>query len=461
MNRTRKIIECLTLFLSGAVFCVMPAHAQETMELRWSFARTSNVPVASQPTKELLRAMPGSYVADSVLIIGWSSPDGPEARNAALSSKRAKAVADSITGRLGQSVKVIVEGGGEWWTGVTEYVAASEDPAVASRRSALLAVIDREHDLDRREWILRDRYPEAWAVVKEKTYAEARAAVVTLWYHTVEKDAGAARAAAPEEGTPEYRNEFTAPASVILIAQKYTASAIASDDTLLMKGRKVAEAMAADAAMVDAPAADTVRDIAVAEEKVASFSSGFLSSGQPYCDRLWRTAFRTNLLVPALNVGFEAALGQNRRFVLGTEFWFPWLRPFIKDAGTCLEGLGWSVDGTFYFKRSADPKRWATGPYLGLSGAAGYYDVCFNARGRQGEGLAATLYFGWSWPVNRGRWRLSLDIGGGYMVTKYREYYVWEDGLSYRPSDWEGVLRWWGPTRASFALHIPVWYTKR
>lgn len=175
-------------------------------------------------------------------------------------------------------------------------------------------------------------------------------------------------------------------------------------------------------------------------------------------DRVWRTAFRTNVLVPALNVGFEVGLGRNRRFVLGTEFWYPWLRPFIKDAGTCLEGLGWSVDGTFYFKRSADPKKWATGPYLGLSGAAGYYDVCFNSNGRQGEGLAAALYFGWAWPVNRGRWRLSLDIGGGYMVTRFREYHVWEDGAPYRPGDWQNVLRWWGPTRASLSLHIPVWY---
>ena len=211
----------------------------------------------------------------------------------------------------------------------------------------------------------------------------------------------------------------------------------------------------------DAPMYGAVGDISLPVVDDFSFvgiDSSFGQDSRQGSDRLWRTAFRMNMLAPLLNVGFEAGLGRNRRFVLGADFWYPWLRPFIKDNATCIEGLGGSIEGSFFFRKSNDPCSWASGLYLGMSFAGGYYDVCFNAKGRQGEGLAATLFFGWSWPVNRGRWRLSLDIGAGYMVTKYREYYIWEDGLAYRPGDWEGILRWWGPTRASFALHIPIWY---
>lgn len=189
------------------------------------------------------------------------------------------------------------------------------------------------------------------------------------------------------------------------------------------------------------------------------FSAAVDASAQEcHGGRSWRTAFRTNLFAPALNVGIEVAFGERRNIIIGTEFWYPWLRPFIKDNATCIEGLCWGLDGRYYLLRRVDPCSWASGLYIGLSVAGGYYDLCFKGDGMQGELFSSSLFVGWSFPVNRGRWRLSLDIGGGCLVSRYREYHVWEDGLAYRPGDWEGLLRWWGPSRAAVSLHVPIWY---
>ena len=430
--QTRKFTECLTASLM-ALLLAASLHAQGPLQVYWSFDRASRTPSMSYLAKTTLEDALQIFHVDSVLVEGWTSPDGSYPTNLLLSAERAERVAGILKEMLPEGAPVLAIGCGERWDAVADFVAASDNPTVAASRKQLLSIMERESDPDRREWILRDRFPASWNVVRGACYGAARTARATLWLSSKEEGSS----------TPS----FTDSTPVVISVQPEPVDFVIEVDTAARQKAETFPSLKEED--VDGRQAEEVTPLIVSEPVAESY------------DRLWRTAFRTNLLAPALNVGFEVGLGRNRRFVLATEFWYPWLRPFIHDAGTCLEGIGWSLEGTFYLLRQTDPHRWASGPYVGLSGAAGYYDVCFNASGRQGEGAAASLYIGWSFPVNRGRWRLSLDIGGGYMITKYREYYVWEDGSSYRPGDWQAVFSWWGPTRASFALHIPIWYDAR
>lgn len=172
-------------------------------------------------------------------------------------------------------------------------------------------------------------------------------------------------------------------------------------------------------------------------------------------DRTWRVAVRTNLFVPLLNVGAEVALGPKGRAVIGADYYYPWLRPFDKGKDWCCEAQAANLDFRWYFRDGTDPERRATGPYVGVAGAATYYDLCWKGRGMAGEAFAASVIAGWTWKV--GSCRLGLGVGGGWMHTGFREYRIAENGLPYRPGNFSAVFNWWGPTWAEFMLKVPIW----
>ena len=175
------------------------------------------------------------------------------------------------------------------------------------------------------------------------------------------------------------------------------------------------------------------------------------------CD--WPVALRTNLLVPGCNVGVQVPLGAH--FSLATDWYYPWFRP-SRDNLRCLEGMGWTLEGRYWFREGTCPKDRCTGPSVALGVMAGYYDLEYRGRGIQGEYAVASVDYGYGFSIFQDRFRLMLAIGIGWLHTQYRPYEVYEPGGSlFRLGAWSEKVDWIGPVRAEVSLVIPLWIRQK
>lgn len=90
----------------------------------------------------------GTSAVERIQIIGQASPDGPVARNQWLGEHRARALRNYICRQLEVSPSLFtIINGGEGWTDLRTHIATSTLP----ERDTLLAIIDNEPDVDKRE----------------------------------------------------------------------------------------------------------------------------------------------------------------------------------------------------------------------------------------------------------------------------------------------------------------------
>lgn len=92
------------------------------------------------------------YAVKSVVINGWASPEASVAYNQKLSVNRANALQKIIADKykFDQSVYV-VNGKGEYWGEVEEYINTSDEAVIANNREALKAALASTDDLDKKE----------------------------------------------------------------------------------------------------------------------------------------------------------------------------------------------------------------------------------------------------------------------------------------------------------------------
>lgn len=419
-----------------------PCRAQDgggTFAVRLLFERTSSSPDLPLPEagRRALEALLASSVVDSVLVEGWASPDGPAARNAALSQERA-AAAIALLRELGlpQDVPVRAKGGGEDWNSVKQYIRAAALPA--GLRDGILSLIAWEEDPDRREWLLRERYPETWASVREASYGDSRCAEATLWYHTPAKDVSAV-------DTVTVKGESSVRADMPVGSLAGMVCGILRDYPSVVAAMQPKDGLSVkeEPAMVSQGAKE-----GMSQEEEAIFYS-----------RSWRVSPRMNLVLPLLNVGLEVACGPKGRLVVGADWYYPWTRG-IGNGSWCVEAQAAGLDLRWYFRDGRNPYRRATGFWMGLSAMAAYYDLCLHREGVQGEALAGGLSLGWTFPVNRGRWRMGLEATFGYAYLQNRRYDVF-DGTAFREGDFMRTVSWWGPVKAAWTLEIPIWHNVR
>ena len=80
-------------------------------------------------------------------------------------------------------------------------------------------------------------------------------------------------------------------------------------------------------------------------------------------------AFRTNLLLPASNVGMSIPVGNS--WSVGMDYYFPWIWPPEKNRW-CIELLGVGLEARYWFGRSRTWQQRLTGHSVGLGVNAGY-----------------------------------------------------------------------------------------
>lgn len=177
-------------------------------------------------------------------------------------------------------------------------------------------------------------------------------------------------------------------------------------------------------------------------------------------DRKMLFAPRTNLLVPALNVGLEFPIKDN--WSLGIDYYYPWA---VSDRNRwCGEMLGIFVDAKYWIP--GDKYQWTRadrlqGHAIGIYAGAGYYDYQNILHGYQGEYIDAGVDYTFSLPVGPkdNRWmRLEFNVGLGWIMTWARHYTPSDDysQLIKDPGVKNLVFDYFGPTRASVSFLLPI-----
>jgi hypothetical protein len=165
-------------------------------------------------------------------------------------------------------------------------------------------------------------------------------------------------------------------------------------------------------------------------------------------------AIRSNLLLPALNLGAEIPAGN--RWSFAADYYYPWLWPG-KSNKECFELLGWSAEWRYWFGKERDAARRLLGHSLALYGTGGYYDFEQNYKGKQGEFYGGGLDYTYAVALGkRGRVNMEFTVGVGYIHANSRKYEVLSDGGPLFKKDGEILFDYVGPTKAAISLVIPI-----
>lgn len=347
---------------------------------------------------------------DSIIIYSYTSPEGPYARNAWLSGRRAEAARDFLVRSIpeGSSLNpdnILIHTVPEYWDGLRESVEEDYD---GPDRQAALEIIDSDLPDDRKEAKLkRLSSGKTWRLFVEKYMPRLRRAEwKCVWV---------------EEKHPDF--------------QKIPDIGTTPSDTLLQ------------------PFVPLEPEIVMHRRQQ------------------WRTAvaLKTNMLsdaVTALNFSVEVPV--NKHFSVLYQQYCPWWNIGNRYA---LQILSFGGEARWWFLPR--PKEWyhpdvrcgkyrqrdaLTGHFLGLYGMGGKFDIQAgrNVGCYQNYFWSAGLTYGYSMPVSRSL-NIEFSLSAGYACIDYTHYVPADDwSVLYRDDSKIGRLHYFGPTKAEISLVIPI-----
>ena len=179
-------------------------------------------------------------------------------------------------------------------------------------------------------------------------------------------------------------------------------------------------------------------------------------------DKKMLFAARTNLLLPALNVGLEFPIRSN--WSLGIDYYYPWA--VSEENRWCGEMLGLFVDAKYWIP--GDKYQWTKsqklqGHAVGVYAGAGYYDYQNVRHGYQGEYIDTGVDYTFALPVGPkdNKWmRVEFNLGFGWIRTWATPYSPSDDfsQLVKDPDVKRQVFDYFGPTKASVSFVVPFSY---
>ena len=128
------------------------------------------------------------YTATSIVISGWASPESSVAYNKSLSVKRANTVKKIVADKYKYDNSIYtVNGNGEYWDAVIDFVNNSDDATIAASRSELKNAIAANDNLDKREAAIKAiAQGKPYKVIFKEVYPVSRFAECVVNY-TVKK----------------------------------------------------------------------------------------------------------------------------------------------------------------------------------------------------------------------------------------------------------------------------------
>lgn len=175
----------------------------------------------------------------------------------------------------------------------------------------------------------------------------------------------------------------------------------------------------------------------------------------PPVSRKMVMALRTNLLVPAMNVGVEVPVGNS--WSVAADYYFPWIWP-PKQNRWCVELLGWSLEGRYWFGRDRTAEDRLSGHSVGLYAGGGYYDFEKDWKGVQGEYMNVGVDYLYALPVGRKKnLRFEFTLGVGYIRSWVRPYEVKQEYGDLIKDTQEKRVNWFGPTKLAVSFVVPIY----
>ena len=165
-------------------------------------------------------------------------------------------------------------------------------------------------------------------------------------------------------------------------------------------------------------------------------------------------AIRSNLLLPALNVGAELPVGNRSSFAV--DHYYPWAWP-DKSNKDCFELLGWSAEYRFWFGKEREPSRRLLGHSVALYGSGGYYDFEKDYTGIQGEFFGGGVDYTYAIALGKkGRVNMEFTLAVGYIHANSRKYKVLSDYGPLFKEDGDILFDYFGPTKAAISIVVPI-----
>lgn len=184
-------------------------------------------------------------------------------------------------------------------------------------------------------------------------------------------------------------------------------------------------------------------------------------------------AFRSNLLMPLLNIGIEYPI--SNRWSAAADFYYPWcprawMNKWSAPQMTCVQGLGGYVEGRYWLgtrhcEHEADNGKYRLlGHSLGLIAAGAYYDLEFKGTGQQGEVLAVGVDYTYAIPVGKKCGvHLEFAFAIGAVCHIWHPYNVYEQGgyllrqKDENNANFVSKINWsFFPIKAGINLSVPV-----
>ena len=335
----------------------------------------------------------------AIIVEGAASPIGKEEYNKRLALRRAQVVRDFLhTIEGGDRIVIHAVSSGEDWESFARDVLANYN---RSNRTEVVEIIRSELSHDEKEAALRrlDKSGKTFRELAAKHMASARNAALIRVVEIADLT---------PKPTP-MTLDITAPA--------------------LPLPNEVAEEVVGNSVLPSAPTpAKEVRKPVV--------------------------AVRSNLLVPALNIGVEVPIGTH--WSVGADYYYPWIWP-KKDNKDCFEFLGWGIEGRYWFGRERTVFDRLQGHSVGLYGYMGYYDFERNYHGYQGEFVNVGLDYTYAMAVGKKKAvHFEFSFGVGYIYSQARKYTVVEANGPLISDKITKMIGFFGPTKANVSLVVPI-----
>jgi outer membrane protein OmpA-like peptidoglycan-associated protein len=411
------------LFFTLAVYSWAGAQNAEVEDLGSSFARTSapalthevtigfannssridasygQNSVAMQEIEEFMRVLlKGECGTRAIIIDGAASPLGNEEYNKRLALRRAEAVRDFLhTIEGSDSIKIHAISNGEDWESFTHSVLEGYN---RPNRDKVIEIIRSNRSHDEKEAMFRqiDKSGETFRVLVSQHMASARNAAVIRIIEIADLTLNIPQ--------PSFDAEISSP--------------------VLEKMEKIEQ-----------PVTEPVEPLPA-----------------PTTERKPVVALRSNLLVPALNVGVEVPIGTH--WSVGADYYYPWIWP-KSDNKDCFEFLGWGVEARYWFGKNRTVMDRLQGHSIGLYGYMGYYDFERNYQGYQGEFVNIGLDYTYAMAVGKKRAvHFEFSLGVGYIYSQARKYTVIEPGSPLISDKRTKKVGFFGPTKANISLVVPI-----
>ena len=420
--RTHEAHEQISLNVTNNLQNISIRYENNKSLPRWDYANNGEAYTAIVEAVKDLSSEESNI--RTIVIEGAASPVGNEEYNNRLALRRAEALRDIIAKMEGgEKLHIYVISAGEDWRTFKSYIKKNyHEP----NRDQVIAIIDSDmaNDHKERQLQLLDS-GKTWRVLVRDFMATARNAAMI---HIVEIDD-----LAPKSPSLKFQSVLAPIREDMLI---FTAK-----PSVLHEPIEIVKPVAISIDKLKIEPQEEPQEQPTLQEQTAT-------------PRKPVVAVRSNLLVPALNVGVEVPIGTH--WSVGADYYFPWIWP-KRDNKNCFELLAWGVEGRYWFGRNRTVLDRLQGHSVGVYGYMGYYDFERNYHGHQGEFMNVGVDYTYAMAVGkRKQIHLEFSLGVGYIYSLARKYTVIEAQGPLISDKITKKVGFFGPTKANVSLVVPI-----